>query len=367
MQKIIYTIIFLMFFCNTCYASEVAAGQLDSLNFKGIQKEIDNANVKVDFKDEVKKIITGETKFSFQDIVKFCVDLFVKEFRENFGLVGQIILLTILSAVLKNITASFQNKEVGEIGFYVCYIMIIILMLKSYKITLDIAYNTINTIMSLMKFAIPLFISTLISSGHITTATMTDSVVFASINYAAILIKNIILPLTGYLCVMQIINFLSNKEVLNEFNDLLKKIITFSLKGMLSLFFGLSVIQRFTAPVLDGIAKKGVETTAKTFVPIVGDAMNSAVDTFLSCMGLLKNSVGIVAVMVIIFVSIIPLIKLLALFATYKITAAIMQPIAEAKIVKSFSKFSENCTLIFMCLLSIVLIFITSIALIISI
>ena len=218
-----------------------------------------------------------------------------------------------------------------------------------------------------MKVIIPIFITAIVTTGNITTATTSNAIVFASINYIALLIKSIFLPVITYLSVVQIINFLSEKEILKELTDLIRKSIMWGLKGMVVIFLGLSTIQRFTAPVLDGITRKGVALTTKSVVPVLGDVMNSAVDTFINCTILIKNSIGIVAVIGILLVCFIPLIKILAFIITYKLAAAILQPIAESRIVKCLSEFANNCAVIFSCVLAVVLSFIISISILITV
>ncbi|HCC06725.1 MAG TPA: stage III sporulation protein AE [Clostridiales bacterium] len=375
MKKIFLIILYIIIFSNVAYANEVMDEQLNHINFNGIQNKIDDIGVKdknealqnFDFLAEVKKLITGETDISIENVVGIGTTALIKEVKSNFILMAQILLLVILSAIIKNLTDSFENKEASEIAFYVCYVIIIISVIKTFKITIDIATTTIDNILSLMKVIIPVFISTIFTTGNITTATTANAVIFASINYIAILVKTIFLPVITYLSVVQIINFLSEKEILKELTDLIRKSVIWGLKGMVVIFLGLSAIQRFTAPVLDGITKKGVALTTKTIVPVLGDVMNSAVDTFINCTILIKNSVGIVAVIGLILICFIPLLKILAVIITYKLVAAIMQPIAESRVVKCFSEFGNNIAVIFACVLAVALCFVISISILITV
>ncbi|HAN09491.1 MAG TPA: hypothetical protein DCP90_02645 [Clostridiales bacterium] len=375
MKKMFLIILYLIMFTNIAYANEVMDEQLNHINFGEIQHEIDDISIKdnnealgnFDFLAEVKKLITGETNFNIENIVDICVTALIKEVKSNFILMAQILLLVIFSAIIKNLTNSFENKEASETAFYVCYVIIIISVIKTFKITIDVATMTIDNILSLMKVIIPVFISTIFTTGNITTATTANAVIFASINYIAILVKTMFLPVVTYLSILQIINFLSEKEILKELTDLMRKSVMWGLKGMVMIFLGLSAIQRFTAPVLDGITKKGVALTTKTVVPVLGDVMNSAVDTFINCTVLIKNSVGIVAVIGLIIICFIPLLKILAVIITYKLVAAIMQPIAETRIVKCFSEFANNIGVVFACVLAVGLSFVISIAILITV
>ena len=61
-------------------------------------------------------------------IIKRASNLVFKEFRENKSLLFQIIGISFLCAILKHIQSSFGGN-VSEIAFYVCYMLIIVLII----------------------------------------------------------------------------------------------------------------------------------------------------------------------------------------------------------------------------------------------
>lgn len=369
-------ILFLIVSKNISFASEdIIKEGLNNFDFSEIQSQIDkisydneNEDIKnFDFKEYVKDVTTGRKKFDLKDIVFNILQKVIVETKKNFASLISIFIAIVLSSIIKNLTDSFKNKEVGKIAMYITNIVIVIAIFNTFRILVNISYETINTISNLTMAVVPIFLISVATTGNITTAKLSHTAIFSGIQFIAQIVKRIFLPLILIITIMEIANYISEKEILGELNDFLKKIISWSLKGIFTLFFSITAIQRFTAPVIDGIAKKGVKFATKAFVPILGDIMNSAVDTIINCCVLIKNGIGIVAIIVVLLVILIPVVKIISYLILYKLVASLVQPIADKKIIKCFSKISENCSLLLSCILTVSVMFIVSIAMLMTI
>lgn len=92
-----------------------------------------------------------------------------------------------------------------------------------------------------------------------------------------------------------------------------------------------------------------------------------AVDTVIGCSSILKNAVGIVGIIIVIGICILPIVKLLILMVMYKITAAIAEPIADAKIVGVIEQMADTFKVLLAILCTIATILIIGIGLVIKI
>ena len=61
-------------------------------------------------------------------------------------------------------------------------------------------------------------------------------------------------------------------------------------------------------------------------------------ETVISCIGLIKNTVGLIGIIIIISLLVIPIVKMLAIAVVYKITAIISEPITDNKISDSLNE-----------------------------
>src|SRR5699024_12782996 len=72
---------------------------------------------------------------------------------------------------------------------------------------------------------------------------------------------------------------------------------------------------------------------------------------------LLKNAIGIVGVIIIVFLALFPALKIFAIALTYKIAAAVLQPIGDGPVITTLNTISKYIVYILACLLAVTLMF----------
>ena len=89
-----------------------------------------------------------------------------------------------------------------------------------------------------------------------------------------------------------------------------------------------------------------------------GKILGDSVDSVLGCGLVLKNALGVVGVIIIIGICVAPIIKLAILTIMYNISSAIIEPLADEKIVKLLEEFADIFKLLLgiMCSVSVLLI-----------
>ena len=78
------------------------------------------------------------------------------------------------------------------------------------------------------------------------------------------------------------------------------------------------------------------------FVPIVGGFAADSLDTVISCIGLIKNAVGVAGIIMIVSLLALPVIKLMSIRRADKITAIVAEPIASSSISDSLSELGNS-------------------------
>lgn len=86
--------------------------------------------------------------------------------------------------------------------------------------------------------------------------------------------------------------------------------------------------------------------------------MGDSVDSVLGCGLVLKNALGVVGVIIIIGICAVPVIKLAILSVMYNVSSAIIEPLADEKIVKLLEEFGDifKLLLAILCSVSVLLI-----------
>ena len=117
-----------------------------------------------------------------------------------------------------------------------------------------------------------------------------------------------------------------------KLSKFLKSGVTWTLGVVMTLFISLLSLEGGLTSSVDGLAAKGIKS-ASSLIPVVGKALGESVDLVVGATSLLKNSIGIVGMIIIIGICIVPIIKLTILTITYYFASAICEPLADKKIV----------------------------------
>ncbi len=364
MKKFIFIIIFTLIFSKPIYANNYLIEGIDSLDIEQYDTVINDNIYKSDFKfsDTVKNILSGKgVDFSIISIINYIIKSVFDEIFINSKIIKNVILIAFLSAFFKILTENFKNQSVAEIGFYTTYMVVATLLTTSFNIVVDILYTTIDSISNIINGIMPMLVGLLFMSGASSSATLFSGFILTSLSILSFFMKNIFIPFIAGTAILNIINYITPKEVLNKLIDFLKWLINFSLRGLaLGLGFIIS-IQRIGAPTLNATINK----TAKTFisfVPVVGDAMTGAVDSIMYFVGLLKSGIGIGVLIAILFCSAVPIVKLIALIFIYKITAILIDPISDNRITSCVDTMGEYTKLVLSSLIIFLILFIFFIA-----
>ena len=374
MKKFIITvIIFVIFIFGNilncfCQDTEILTKYFDKNEFEDINAIFKNNEYGKDFdiKTTAENFISGEIDFSVKGIFDYILKTIFKEIYENANIIKNAIIICILSAVIKNFTQSLKNKETGELGFYITYIVMVIVLFSSFSVCISIMQDTVNVISELMKASVPVIIGTLVMSGGTASAYLFSSVIFSAAEFIVLFIENFAVPFLIAGSVMQIVNYLSEREILSKFTELIKTCVSWGIKSCAIIFMGILSFHR----VSGGSASMVFNKTAKfavNMVPVVGDVFSGTIDSFMVFSDVVKTGIGVAFIIGIIILCSIPAIKIIAVILIYKFTASIIQPICDKRIVNCIDDMSKYTGIVLSIIIVTSVVFIFSAIMIISV
>ncbi|MDR2939691.1 MAG: stage III sporulation protein AE [Clostridiales bacterium] len=323
---------FVLIIFNNCvvYASqaEEIENQLDLFEFGDV-----NESTGLDFKGLVLKAINGELDLSPQSLINSAAKLIFGELYLYNSLVKNIIIIAMLSAILRTLTDSFSHKEVGELGFYITYIVLVIVLFNSVRVGINIMASLVIEVSEIMEALIPLVMSLLIMSGYVSSAAAFNTTLFFSVNFFTRVIEFFVAPAVNLLAIIQMVNYLSAKDLLTSLADQGAKALGFCLKAIGVSFIAILSLQRVTTPIINNLFLRAAKFSVNA-VPVVGGALSGAVDTVVYFTKAMRSGFMAAGVIAVITVSLVPLIKIAVLAVTYKIIAALLEPICEERLTK---------------------------------
>ena len=331
--------------CRQAYGQEIS-DQLDMFDFQEINQALNEGlEQKIDIGELATQAIQGKLDLSPGNILDSIVKTLFKELYSNGKLIGNLLVVGFLSALLKNLTDSFKTKGAGEVGFYVCYIVLVMLLFSSFQLAVDIGKNLISLLAKIMAASIPLLLGLLAFSGNVSGAYVLHPALIFAVNGVTVIIRDVLFPLIIFGAIIRLINNLSDKDMLARLADFFKMAIGWALKGLLFLFITILSLQRISSPLLNQLTLKTAKFTIGS-IPMVGDLLSGTMDTVLYWSLTIKNGVLVASIIGLIMVCGLPLFKLAAIFICFKITAGLLQPICDERMIKAIDGVGDFAALL---------------------
>ncbi|NCC44855.1 MAG: hypothetical protein EOM18_15050, partial [Clostridia bacterium] len=173
----------------------------------------------------------------------------------------QIIFLVLLASILSNLSQVFQNQQIGEISFYMVYLLLFVMLLKTFESFAGQIEDTLNGIMTFMKALLPSYYLAMGVASGISTATVFYQMIMIIIFLSEKIILKILVPCVRIYLLMELINYLTREEFLSKLTELLKNGIIWVLKTIVGVMLGMQLVQRLISPAVDALKRTVIGKT----------------------------------------------------------------------------------------------------------
>lgn len=297
-------------------------------------------------------------KINNQTIYKKVLKLLGQEVTSSLKVLISILVIIVIHGILKSITDSLENNNVSQIIYFVQYILIVTLIMSNFTEIIKLVQETANNLVGFINVLIPLLLTLMVYTGSITTSTVLEPIILFISNFTGNIIANVLIPLVLIIVVFSIISKISERIQIEKISKFLKSSVVWFLGIVLTIFVGVVSLEGTLSSSVDGITAKTAKAAVSSVIPVVGKVLGDVVDSVLGCGVILKNAVGFIGVIVIIGICIMPIIKIGTLSIIYSLASAVVQPVADEKIVKLLDEMSGvfKLLLAILCSLSVILI-----------
>jgi stage III sporulation protein AE len=309
---------------------------------------------------------TGSVGLAFKDMMQSVKNFIFKEVRGNARLMVELLFLGLLCAVLKNIQNAFSNDSVSKIGYYACFLVMIIIIVRSISLSMQVGRETIDNMIQFTNSMMPAMLVLLAAVGGFASAATLDPIIMFTVKVISDVIRDLILPMTIFVVVLNIVDNLSENIKITEFAKLLQQMNKWALGLIMTVFIGVITVRSSMSSTLDQLTAKTAKFAVDYFIPVVGKALSDAVSTVAGYSLVLKDAVSLVGLVIMIFICLFPLIKIILIALVYKFVGAVMQPVVDGKVVNCLSAVGNSLTMIFACVLSVAVMFFIMITIIAS-
>jgi len=279
-------------------------------------------------------------------------------------LIGKLLILAVLGAVLGQLQVAFGGS-VGKTAQVMTYLVLLSLAITSFREALTVATGAIDQMVGLMQTIFPVILTLLITMGNLTSAALFKPLIMGSLTVLATLIKTTILPLFFLAAVLKLLNNISEQFKLSKLAGLFEFAGKLCLGVIMTVFIGVMTVQGVTGGVADSVVFRTAKYSAD-LIPVVGKFFKDAVELVITSGLLLKNAVGIIALIAIIIICLGPLVKILAMIFVFRISAALIEPLGEKALAESLQDMSKSLILVLVTVSSVAIMFFMSVAVVVG-
>lgn len=298
-------------------------------------------------------ISEGHGNISVEQLFKAVVSLLFREVKTVLKLVVSVVVIAILCSLLKNLQDAFKNESISQIAFFACYSILIMILSKSFIVSISVATEAINEIANFMAALLPVLVTMIALAGGFMQAATLDPIILAAVTLIPKIYVTIIIPLILINFVMTFANNISNEHKIDNLCKLVKQVILWLQGIIITVFIAILTIRGITADTMDAVAVKTAKFAIDNFIPIVGKTFSDAITSVAGYSLIIKNAVTGVGLIVIVLVLIYPIMKLILMSFIYKLSASLVEPISDKRITSSIASVGDSLVLLLSCVISV--------------
>ena len=334
--------------------------------FLDISKEYVNKNFDgVDLENFFDSTLTGD--FSFNNLKLSLFDFIGDEILEVVKILISVLIIIIIHSIFKIIIENLNNSSSANITEFIQYIVIVGIVVSMFNVITEELNIVLDNIVTFMNMFIPFLSMLIVSTGNIVTSSVAEGVLFFSILFISNFIKNFLIPMFMISVTLSIVSNFSEKIKLDGLTKFFKSTIIWILGIVLTIFIGILSLETEITSSVDGFTAKTTKAAVSNFIPVVGKIMGDSVDAVLGSFNIIKNSVGVIGIIVVLSITLFPIIKLFVMYVLFNITIVFSEIIAENNIVKLLNGLSENLKVLLGVLISVTIMLVIEIVIVIKI
>lgn len=322
MKKVIILIIsvFMLF----CVDGILVNAENESNDAEQAQKEITQEierGIKSDTPDDAEDFLNDNdislenpesaSKVGVGDWLDYLLEL-VKKFLSNpLRLLGALLLVIVFTSVASGILSSNSNllNIIGIISVLSCTAI----LFETINDCIDSVSNTISNLSLFIMSYVPIFSSVVATCGNASSGASYYILVLFLCEIITILIDYILVPFVSFSLASSIVESINPNLSVNGFSRGLLSIARWTLGLATTIFIGVMSIQGIIGTSVDTVGIKAAKYAASSMIPVVGGAMSDAYSTIMGSLSLIKNSVGVIGIVIILVTALKPVVMVVCL------------------------------------------------------
>ena len=269
----------------------------------------------------------------------------------------------VIASLLGQIKSKFAEKSTADIVHFVCFCLIVVVMATSIKRLINSTSDTLGIMENQINILFPIILTLMVGIGSVSSVGVFQPVLAIMSNIISIIILKVVMPIFIFTFVLNIIGHLSNNVKLDKFNSFLNSLFKWIIGVTFTIFFAIISIQGISAGAFDSVSLRTAKFTISSYVPVMGGYLSQGMDLILASGVLIKNSIGLVGILLIISSILSPILEIIIFSLMLKAVSAILQPLNNGRITNFLHSTSKTITMLSTCIIVVGFMYFLSIGL----
>ena len=341
-------------------AQEAGYGDYD---YSAIDRAVrQNSGYSISFQEIINQI-TGEDGVTGQGFFPVLNKTFLQVITGSKTAVVQIIILALFSAAIRCFGPSACKEQISDTAQMILSISLTAVLIASFYTACTISTDTLEGCISVYKAVVPVFFSAVaFASGNVTAAVYYE-IVLMLITTVNLLFKSVLIKVDQIYMLISMADAVAKEERFTKAAELCVQVMKWSGRTALVVFTGLGGLKGMLVPVSETYKKKMLYRAVQT-LPGVGSSIETVTQTVWGAAKIIKNGIGMAAVIAVLIVCAVPVLKLVLMAVLFKVTAAVIEPVADKRVVKAVNALGTAVGMLLMTVLEAVSLFLLMLAMI---
>ncbi|MDO4572181.1 MAG: stage III sporulation protein AE, partial [Clostridia bacterium] len=209
-----------------------------------------------------------------------------------------------------------------------CRCVLLLTVLTAFGSLARTTADCISSLCAFMELATPVLMTLLTAIGGTASVGVFQPAMTLLSSTVSGVIAQVIVPLTFSSGVLGVLDRLSPRMRVSELAGLIRSAAKWTVGALTTVYLAATSIRGMTASAYDGISVRAARYAAGSMTPMFGGLVTGSFDTALGCAALVKNAVGLTAMLLALGTIALPMLRMLAYQLLMRLASAIAEPVA---------------------------------------
>ncbi len=266
--------------------------------------------------EEIKNELPDKNSWDFEDydtafFSKVIESALKKALKPAIETLCMLLVCVIISAAFHIFADNLSGeslKGIFSLCSSLCFSLSIFASLRSVFLTVE---SLLSVLSETMMGMIPVMEAVYISSGNLTTATVTSTGVTLMIGFTQTLFSRVLFPAAYSLFILAVCSAVTKNRTVLFMTRMMKGLIIGGITLIMTLMTFVLSLQSNGAAMADGLAVKTVKFAIGSYIPIVGGGLAESFSVLSSSLNVIRQGSGIVGIAVILIAFLPPFAMIL--------------------------------------------------------